>query len=441
MIQYQKQIPVAGEYYDVIVTGGGPAGVCAAVAAAREGAKTLLLDKNGVLGGNLTIGHVNPVLGGVAKGTMYDELTQLFRQGHEDVPMKHSYIGNEVNIDPEEAKVRLMQFVRESGAEFLLNATLCDAIVINGRIDAVVVSTPMGLAAYRSRVFVDATGDGMLAYLAGAPYSIGRDSDGRCQPATIEFTVENVDDSVAIYCNGGSDPVKLPDGTGYSQLCKDLHAQGVLPENVSIVRLHKTFYPGERNVNATQANGYDTLTLEGATLAEEKLRGQIPQVVAFLKKYVPGFENCRVKSSAGTLGVRETRRIHGDYTICDEDVEKGVRHEDVVVHRAWFLIDIHNPTGGGQAEGKSQPATPYDIPYRALLPKGVSNLVLAGRCISGTHRAHASYRVMAVCMATGQAAGVAAGIAGAAHIMPRQVGILRIQAALRKSGAELFDEE
>ena len=162
-------------------------------------------------------------------------------------------------------------------------------------------------------------------------------------------------------------------------------------------------------------------------------------VVKFLRKYVPGYEDCKVKSSASVLGVRETRRIMGEYIICDEDVEKGTKKDDVVVHNAWFLIDIHNPTGGGQAEGVSQPAKPYDIPYRALLPKGVKNLLTAGRCISGTHRAHASYRVMAICMATGEAAGVAAALASKKGVTPSEICACEIQKVLSDRGVVLFD--
>ena len=163
--------------------------------------------------------------------------------------------------------------------------------------------------------------------------------------------------------------------------------------------------------------------------------------VSFLKKYVPGFENCRIKSSAATLGVRETRRIHGDYTITDQDVEKGARHEDVVVHRAWFLIDIHNPAGGGQAEKRSQPATPYDIPYRSLVPLEIDGLLLSGRNISGTHRAHASYRVRGVALATGQAAGTAAALSAREGCMPRNLDYHKVQEALMDYGAQLFTEE
>ena len=155
-------------------------------------------------------------------------------------------------------------------------------------------------------------------------------------------------------------------------------------------------------------------------------------IVDFLRRVAPGFENCRVKSSATTLGVRETRRFIGDYIISDEDVEKGARHEDVVVHKAWFLIDIHNPHGGGQAEGHSQPATPYDIPYRSLLPRDVEGLL---------HRAHASYRVMGVAMPTGQAAGTAAALAAREGCTPRQLDYRKVQQALMDYGAQLFREE
>ncbi|MDE6997680.1 MAG: FAD-dependent oxidoreductase, partial [Oscillospiraceae bacterium] len=163
------------------------------------------------------------------------------------------------------------------------------------------------------------------------------------------------------------------------------------------------------------------------------------QIIDFLRKYVPGYTGCKLKGSGSTLGVRETRRIMGDYVISDHDVETGARQEDVLVHNAWFLIDIHNPAGGGQAEGRSQPAVPYDIPYRSMLPAGVDGLLTSGRCISGTHRAHASYRIGGVCLATGQAAGTAAALAALSKVTPRALDVRKVQKALEKQGAALFD--
>ena len=180
----------------------------------------------------------------------------------------------------------------------------------------------MGLKAVMAKRVVDATGDGIVAYLSGCEYEMGRD-DGLTQPVTLEFTVGNVDESRAIMCFGGSDPVTLPDGRKYSEFCKECEAKGILPENVSIVRLHKTFYKGERNVNATQMNEINGLKYEDLYKAEVTLRNQIERVIDFLRKYIPGYENCMLKTTADTLGVRETRRIMGEYVMCDDDVEQG----------------------------------------------------------------------------------------------------------------------
>ena len=313
--------------------------------------------------------------------------------------------GHEMSVDAERAKYRLLQFVSDAGVDVFLQTPVVEVIKDGARVCGVVISTQEGLKELDADVVIDATGDGFVAARAGAEYKIGRDSDGCCQPTSLEFVVDGVDESTAITCWGGTDPVQMPDGQKYSTFCKEANARGELPANVSIVRLHRTNVPGERSVNATQANGFDTLTPEGVFGAEIDLRAQIGAVVAFLRKNVPGYVACRLKASGSSLGVRETRRIMGDRMIQDSDVENGTKQDDVVVHNAWFLIDIHNPTGGGQAEGHSHPAIPFDIPYGALLPRKLDDLLTCGRCISGTHRAHAAYRVMAICMATGQAAG------------------------------------
>ena len=426
--------------YDVVVVGGGPAGIGAAVAAARGGARTALLERAGILGGMLTSGHVQPILGSVAPGSFFDEIVSLLHQGHDNLPNIVVRHGREEQLDIEQAKERLLRLVHENGVDVHLQTPVVDVLKDGDRVTGVIAGTAMGLCAFMANVVIDASGDGFAAACAGAHYEIGRASDGRCQPVTIEFTLENLDESRALSCFGGSDPVTMADGRKYSDVCKEAAARGELPENVTIVRLHKTCYPGERNVNATQANGFDVLSAKGLVEAELLLRAQIDKVVAFLRNNIPGYENCRVKSSASALGVRETRRITGIDRMEDVDVETGTRRKDVVVHKAWFLIDIHNPAGGGQAEKRAQPALPYDIPYGALVPSTVTGMYTAGRCISGTHRAHASYRVMAICMATGQAAGTAAALCVKEGKLPHELDYHLVQEALLAQGCTLFDE-
>lgn len=420
--------------YDVIVCGGGPAGITAAVSASRQGAKVALIERFGILGGMMTSGYVNPILGAVEPGTMYDEVMELLK-----ATSTKTRNGREMSVNTEEAKCALLKFVADSGTDIFLQTPVVDVIKENNIVYGVLISTQNGIEKLTAKVVIDATGDGFIATRAGAEFKVGREGDGRCQPTSLEFSIDNVDEERGFTCWGGSDPVQMPDGKKYSDFCKEANARGELPKNVSIVRIHRTNTLGERSINATQANGYNTLTPEGVFGAEFDLRMQIGIIVDFLRKYVPGYENCKLKGTGSALGVRETRRIMGDYVISDNDVETGARKNDVVVHNAWFLIDIHNPAGGGQAEGHSQPAIPYDIPYRSLLPAGLENILTCGRCISGTHRAHASYRVMGICLATGQAAGIAAALSAKEGVSPRGLDVKTLQSALTETGAILFD--
>lgn len=429
MIRYEKDLDVLAKY-DVTVIGSGPAGICAAVAAARRGKKTAIIERYGIVGGNLTIGCVGPILGNVAPGTMFDELSRLLltENGEKKSGRVH---------DMERAKRILLDFLMEAGVTIYLQAQVLDVVMSANKLTGVVLAQKSGLGVIESECFIDATGDGDVAAAAGVPWEIGRTGDGKLQPVTLMFIIENVDDSRAISCYGEEDEVKLGDERFLeftARCCED----GRLPKNCSSVRLYPTTHAGERLVNTTQANDIDPLSSEDILKAEVELRHQIDKIVTFLQKYVPGYENCTVKTGASTLGVRESRRILGEYVLDVEDLRAGRRFPDVIVHKANFVVDIHNPVGGGQEFGLAEVVKPYDIPYRCLVPRTVQNLLLAGRCISGTHEAMASFRVMSICMAIGEAAGIAAAIAIDTKVSPREVAAQSIQKELTAKGADLY---
>lgn len=426
---YQKEIDVL-ERYDVVVAGGGPAGICAAVAAARQGKKTALIERYGVLGGNLTVGCVGPILGSVAKGTMYDELRSLL------LAEKEPQNANKVQ-DMESAKGILLDFVLKAGVFVYQQTPVVDVVCEDGKITGVITAWKNGMGVISADQFVDATGDGDIACFAGVPFEKGRREDGELQPVSLMYIVENVDESKAITCVGEEDEVKLGDERFLeftARCCKE----GILPENCYCVRLYATDHLGERLVNTSQVNHIDPLDRKQLLKAEQELRHQMLSITDFLRRYVPGYEQCRIKTGASTLGVRESRRFLGEYVLNIEDLRMARAFDDVVVHKAHFVIDIHNPTGGGQAYGIAEKVEPYDIPWRCLIPQKIDNLILAGRCISGTHEAMASYRVMSICMAIGEAAGIAAALCAGQGVTPRRLEAKYIQEALKEKGAELL---
>lgn len=429
-INYTKQLQVRGAY-DVVVAGSGPAGICAAVAAAREGAKVALVERYGVVGGNLTTGYVGPILGMVGKGTMRDELVELLGVPENDM------IGVTGRAhDFEMAKIRLMQFVNHPNIDVYLQTTVTDVVKEGDTLKGIIATSGEGQFALLGKVTIDATGDGLVSYLAGATTEKGRE-DGLMQPVTLEFTIDGVDESKGVICIGDVDDVRLGDER-FLDYCKRLSLEGEIPERIAAVRLHPTTHSGERQVNTTQVNGVDMTRVDHIFKADLELREQILTLLDFFHKHIPGYENCRIISSGTTTGVRETRRVIGDYIITAEEMAAGCRFDDVIVHRAEFIVDIHNPEGSGQAEDHIQYCDPYDLPYRCFTPKGVECLYTAGRCISGTHRAHASYRVMSICMAMGEAVGIAAAMCAQSGTTPRNLNVKQLQNRLTDKGIELY---
>lgn len=442
---------------DVLVVGGGPAGLGAALGAAWAGAEVHLVERYGFLGGNATAALVMPLMSShTQRGQPAQaELSRLLPPDHgpgEPVvagAFKHllerlvldrgavspsEQTGFVVPFDPEVFKLVAFDLLDEAGVQFLLHALATD-VLGRDRLEGVVFETKSGPVVVKARAIVDCTGDGDIAARAGASYEVGREHDDLVQPMTLMFRmVEFERAAFAAYAKAHPDQWRGVHGLW------DLIAQATAAGELDLPREDLLFFgtpqAHEVSVNSTRVTGVLGTDVWDLTRAEWQSRRQMRQIAAFLRRYVPGFEHAYVVQSGVNIGVRETRRIVGEYQLSATDVLEARKFDDVIA-RCAYPIDIHNPLGSGTILQRLPPGEAYDIPLRCLLPQGVEQLVVAGRCISGTHEAHSSYRVMPTAMATGQAAGVCAALAARSGKSIRDLPATQVQRELKRQGADL----
>ncbi len=441
--------------YDIAVIGGGPGGIPAALAAARRGKKVVLVERNGFLGGAAAsglgiLGYLDrqgrPALGGIAQEVM-DRLEDMRgAMGHFRCPVHNSISP----ISPECLKIVAVEMCREAGVDLLFNHELLDVDVNNARVTAVTVFGKCVRTIIEAQVFVDATGDGDLAYLAGAAYRSGQDASGQMQPATLMFTVTDYDlDKLLTYAQSH------PQDFGI----KESYAQGYTPDFFRATPGHCFIGLREMISKAKAAGDFDiprdqfiyiTTPVEGllaintsrithidASDPYQLSAGletgylQVHRLMNFLHKYVPGFEKARLSSISPTLGVRETRHFEGVYRLTREKMYSQEVRQNAIAQSA-YNIDIHSAQ---QDHIDLTPVEePFGIPYGCLVPRDIDGLLLSGRTISVDTDTYASVRVMGPCMAVGEAAGEAAAMAVDAQCEVRQVSVPKLRETLRKNG-------
>lgn len=442
--------------WDVIVLGGGVAGCMAAIASARQGAKTLLVEQYGFLGGSLTNAGVGPmmtfhagsrqVVTGIPQ-ELVDRMTSLGGcLGH--IEDSTGYASSVTPFDAETMKLALDQLTAESGVKVLFHARLVSADCENEKLTKIVVQTRGGLLELEATVFVDASGDGALSAAAGAEIRQGRDLDGFCQPMTTNMKVRGVDIE-ALKAEVRRDPQnfnikdlsamdrapRLSVAGFYSQF-RAAKERGELSTAREDVLLFETVVPGEVIVNTSRVVLLNPTNAWDLSEAELQGRKQAFELMQFFRKYCAGFANADLVSTGVQIGVRESRRVMGDYVLTAEDLLTSRPFADTVA-LGGYPIDIHNPTGEKTETTHLKPGQFYYIPLSALIVKGKENLLVCGRCMSATHEAGAAIRVTPIAMAVGQAAGTAAGLAAGENAAVRNLEIRKVQDALKKLGATI----
>ncbi len=420
-MKHEFQITHKGNY-DVIVVGAGPAGIAAAISAGRNGAKTLLIESLGRVGGISTSGMMSHFTGRCQSALYFEILDRAKSKNHYFPDLKKIY------IDPELLTLTYIEMLEQAGVEILLYTTFCDVLMEKSTVTGIICHSKSGFCRYDAKVVIDASGDGDVAEKSGAEYFKGRESDGKMQPATLMFKVGGVDTERAVFPGSFETLVKTDKGE-LQALAKEK-----LPHPAGHVLLYRSTLPGIVTCNMTNVTDIDGTCAEDLTKAEIVCRKQMPLIVDFLREYVPGYENCYIIGSASLIGIRETRHFKGVKTITEKEIADAVQHEDAVVYDAHFNFDVHNITGAGLDKTGCQhnfkQSSGYTIPYGCLVPERIDGLLLSGRNISGTHMAHSNFRAMPICIGIGEASGAAAAIAAKSGRRLRNVDPAEIREAL-----------
>jgi len=427
-----RATPVRHEV-DVLVVGGGSAGLAAAVAAGRQGASVLLVEQNGYLGGTLTMTTVGSVCGLYAVSD--DEVTPIIGGIGAELLARLTALGGargperwlktaSMLYDPVLLRLLADELVGEAGVEVVLHATAVQVVRDGARLRGAIFESAGGRWAALAPVVIDCTGDGDIMALSGAAFEY---REGEVQAPTAMFQFGGVDTERAM---------RIDREELHRYLEAAVSAGLALPRTAGGMF---SLYPGFAHINITRVNGVggvlDPLDTAGLTAIEMEGRRQVQLYLEAFRRFVPGFEQSYVAAIGGHIGVRESRRLIGIYRLELDDVLGGARFADAVACGAWPVEDH----GGGRGTRWVflPPGTYYQMPYRMLLPEAVDGLLVAGRCASASHDAHASMRVAGICFALGEAAGVAAAQAVTSSVLPRAIDIARLQSQLLAQGAFL----
>lgn len=452
-----KEIPVKAKV-DVLVCGGGPAGIGAALGAAKGEASVMVVEKNNCLGGLATSGLVTTFAGSsifsrkrtnengkisnqyrqVIKGVVWDFIQRLIENNGAIDPREFHYddLNDAVYFDIEVYKRVADEIMEELGINLLYHTLITDVIMEKDTIKGVIIENKAGCQAILADVVVDATGDGDVAYMAGAPYKIGRDEDGKTQPLTTMFRIGGMPEvgpkqieKFAKYPKGRLEPYFLfweaPE-FAYGHVC-----------------VFGTPRKGEYRCEMTRSVDKNGLDPDDLTQAEIDCRRQVPRIVEYFRREYPGAENVYLIDTASTIGVQDSRRITGEYEITMEDLLDCVEFKDAIA-LGCYPIDLHNPMGRGfDMRHIRKPGQAYGVPYRCLIPMRVEQLLVAGRCISADIYAESALRIASSCMAIGEAAGSAAALSLVHHTTPRKLNVDILRKKLAAQGVFLnqFEDE